>query len=453
MIFTKRFWQDIILALFLLASLPLQAKSAAQNQSLSDQSIVDAYDYYLGRLLILRQEQIDFDKGGFKWNQIVHRTPGGVEWANPNLDVAYSEAWVAIDNKTCTLVEVPKITGRYYTVQVLNGWGETTANINERNFPTHPFGKFALCMKESKVSLPEGTERINLPNEKSRLLARVELGKDPKQAVILQKQIKLSSTGVPKVSASPKIADFTNNRLPGAEIFANAQQVLTSDPDINEGMANLQANVMAISRAIAEPKQKNHINQVIQEKAIPEFRRSFASLGTRKNGWDRPATVGNYGADYKSRTAINFGGIWANNNQEAVYFRTNEDGDGKPLNGSEHYTMTFPKNELPKSLARYFWSVIVVDAEKFQVIPNQLKRYNLNNNSHLTYNKDGSLTLIFANRLPINMLEGNWIPTPLGENYHLTFRFYGPVEKVVNGSYFPPPLLKQTSAISQNRLY
>lgn len=452
MTFNKRCLQEILLALLLLISLPLQAKLEAQNQELSDQEIVDAYNYYLGRLLVLRQEQNDFDKDGFKWNQLVHRDVGGVQWANPNLDVAYSEAWVAVDKQNCSIVEVPKITGRYYTVQVLNGWGETTANINERNYPAHPNGKFALCLNESKVNLPEGTERINLPNEKSRVLTRIELGKNPKEAIRLQKEFKIYSTGKPKISASPKIANFTNSRLPGADAFANAQQVLISDPDLSEGMANYQANVMAISRAIADPKQKARINTVIEKQAIPEFRKSFANLGTTQNGWTHPTPVGNYGSNYKVRTAVNYGGIWANSEKEVVYFKTNVDSTGQELNGSEHYKMTFPKDALPQSMARYFWSVIVVDAQNFQVIPNLLKRYNLNNTSPLKYGKDGSLTLVFSNRLPLNETESNWIPTPLGENYDLTFRFYGPNDKVLSGKYFPPPLVKQTSAISQNSL-
>ena len=54
-------------------------------------------------------------------------------WANPNLDVAYSEAWVAVDENTPVILEVPKIEGgRYYSWQMLNGWGETVLNINER---------------------------------------------------------------------------------------------------------------------------------------------------------------------------------------------------------------------------------------------------------------------------------------------------------------------------------
>jgi hypothetical protein len=93
----------------------------------------------LARLLVARQQQLDF-KEGFKWNELVHRKPGEVVWPNPNLDVAYSEAWVAVDDSSCLLVTVPEIAGRYYTVQFLNGWGETLANINARVFPDKASG-------------------------------------------------------------------------------------------------------------------------------------------------------------------------------------------------------------------------------------------------------------------------------------------------------------------------
>ena len=98
---------------------PVCAQPAAR---LADRDIVEAYEYMLGRLLVLRQENLDF-KEGFKWNEIIHRAPGGVDWANPNLDVVYSEAWIALDEKSCTLIDIPEIKGRYYTVQILNGWG------------------------------------------------------------------------------------------------------------------------------------------------------------------------------------------------------------------------------------------------------------------------------------------------------------------------------------------
>jgi hypothetical protein len=65
----------------------------------------------------------------------------------------------------------------------------------------------------------------------------------------------------------------------------------------------------------------------------------------------------------------------------------------------------------------------------------------LNEASPLTFNADGSLTSVFAPKRPDKSPESNWLPTPAGEQYNLSFRFYG-LAKDVEGQYVPPPLVK-----------
>lgn len=77
--------------------------------------------------------------------------PLGSDFVNPNLDVAYFEAWFAVDDRTPVLLEIPEIKGRYYTVQILDEWGEVIANINERTFPSQPYGKFVLVKPASEA--------------------------------------------------------------------------------------------------------------------------------------------------------------------------------------------------------------------------------------------------------------------------------------------------------------
>jgi hypothetical protein len=117
------------------------------SPTIAEQDISDSYIYLLGRLLVTRQQQLDFEEG-FKWNELIHRKPGEVNWPNPNLDVAYSEAWVAVDENSCLLVTVPKITGRYYTVQFLNGWAETGHSERGRQQTTHyrDAPEFGFCL-------------------------------------------------------------------------------------------------------------------------------------------------------------------------------------------------------------------------------------------------------------------------------------------------------------------
>ena len=50
--------------------------------------------------------------------------------------------------------------------------------------------------------------------------------------------------------------------------------------------------------------------------------------------------------------------------------------------------------------AKYFWSVIAVDAKHMRVLPNPLNRFLLNNQSKLEYGEDASLTLYFASEKP-----------------------------------------------------
>jgi hypothetical protein len=414
------------------------------TQKIADQDISDAYIYLLSRLLVLRQQQLDFQEG-FKWNALVHRKPGAVDWPNPNLDVAYSEAWVAVDEKSCLIVSVPRIADRYYTVQFLNGWGETVANINERVFPQHPNGEFAICLKGSQVPIPAGAERIDVPVKYMRVLLRVALGADWDAAVALQRQFEFRAIGQPVLPTIPKTPIFDIEALLGVEAFEAAELALDSEADINPGMEELQATTRAIARAVKDPATRARVDQVIRSRAFAEFKKAMPTLGdgTVRNGWVLSSTIGVYGKNWLLRTLVNDGGIWANTMQEVIYYKAFVDPAGNPLSGDHAYKLTFPKDQLPEQYATYFWSVIAVDAAHRRVLPNPLKRYLLNKETNPQYGQDGSLTLYFADAKPKEAPDGNWLPTPKGIGYSLTFRFYRPKGAVAQRTYFPPPLVEE----------
>jgi hypothetical protein len=204
------------------------------------------------------------------------------------------------------------------------------------------------------------------------------------------------------------------------------------------------ADARAIGKVIKDPAERERVAKVVREQAYAEYAKFGNTIGhgVVHNGWARPAVVGNYNIDFIARTLITFGGIWANVMPEVLYYRAGADGTGATLSGDNTYTMTFPKGELPQSFAKYFWSVIAVDPVHYRVLPNPKKRYLLNRETKPEYNSDGSLTLYFAADKPANAPDGNWLPTLKGSGYRLTFRFYGPIGGVSNGTYFPPPLVK-----------
>jgi hypothetical protein len=185
--------------------------------------------------------------------------------------------------------------------------------------------------------------------------------------------------------------------------------------------------------------------RIIRTRAFADIARAGATIGhgTVRNGWARPGVVGEYGIDYVARTLVNYRGIWANIKPEVLYYRGGSDATGAELNGDHAYTLTFPRDALPSRFAKYFWSVIAVDSTRFRVLPNPLERYLINEASRPEYGRDGSLTLYFAAERPPGAPDGNWLPTPRGQRYRLTFRFYGPLDGVANGTYFPPPIVRR----------
>jgi hypothetical protein len=422
----------------------MAASETRFSTSLSDQDVSDAYIYLLGRLLITRQQQVDFDTEGFVWNQLLHRQPGQVDWPNPNLDVAYSEAWVTLDEHSALLVTVPKIVGRYYVVEFLNGWGETVGNINARLFPDHPHGLFAVCVEGARVDLPAGAIRLDVPVKTLRVLLRVELGADRDGAIALQHQFTFEVQGDPKPPTIPRTPMFDIEALPGVEAFEAADLALDSGADFNPGMEAVSAKVRAVAQAVKDPAERARIDAVIRGKAWADFGKAALVIGrgSVRNGWARPACCGHFGDDWLTRSLVNFGGIWANVFEEAIYYKGNVDGTGEKLDPANVYTLTFPADDLPSKYAKYFWSIIALDAVHRRILPNPLKRYLLNNQSDLQLARDGSLTLYFAGERPVDAPEGNWLPT-VGQTLSCTFRFYGPRDAVADGAYFPPPLVKR----------
>jgi hypothetical protein len=279
----------------------------------------------------------------------------------------------------------------------------------------------------------------------SRVLARVELGSDPDAAIALQHQFKFRATGTPKLPDIPKTPIFELEALPGVEAFEAAEIALDGEPDLSVGLEALQEKARAVGKAVKDPAERARVDQVIRTRAFAAIGKAGAIIGhgTTLNGWARPGVVGEYGLDYVTRTLVNNGGIWANIKPEVLYYRGNHDQVGADLSGDNVYTLTFPKDQLPAQYATFFWSVIAVDGVRFRVLPNPLNRFLLNNQSKLQYGADGSLTLYFADQKPADAPDGNWLPTPKGSKYRLTFRFYRPTEGVANGTYYPPPLIKR----------
>ena len=412
-----------------------------QSSTPTDQDIIDAYTYLYARYLVLQQENHDINIEKVGYNKIKYNPLGSAQFVNPNLDVAYLEAWIAVDAAHAVVLNVPKIEGRYYTAQLLDGWGQVITNINERNYPKTPYGKFALVLKGTNPTIPAGAVKIELPSEKVKMLARVELKGTSAIAQKLQQQFTFDVPPGIKIAPLIKIPQFTPKAPIGGEIFENVEEVLNSYPDAMPKAKEYQAKAIAVANYVkTDAKIKSHIDEVVKTKAIPAFLAGAKGFGTQKGGWSVTYVAGNFGDDIMARDIINYGGLWANTIDEAIYFIGLTDSNKQPLSGDKVYEIKFPKGQLPDSAVNAFWSVTLYSVPDYRVVDNKLKRYNLNNVSGLKTNPDGSLSIWLASSLPKNAIESNWLPTPSGKGFSLNLRMYVSKKEVLDGKWFPAPI-------------
>lgn len=434
-----------LLAIASAVSLAAATPSIAVDQyKPDDKTIGDAYIYLLARLLVIRQEHVDKGGEGFAYNKIKYNPPGSADFANPNFDVAYLEAWFTVDDRTPVILEVPEIEGRYYTAQILDEWAEVIVNINERTFASKPFGKFALVAPGFQGSLPADATRIELHSHKAKLLGRVELKGDTDGAVALQKAFKITPLGNPVVAPPPFVTPFGNANLPGADIFQDVDARLNSAVDVSPNAAQMQQQVRAVTGYVASSAEaRARVDKLIREKIIPEFiEYTFTKASPYKNHWLIANAAGNFGANFWGRAAANYAGIWTNQISEVVYIVATQDADGKTLDGSNSYVIDFPADDLPSSVVNSYWSVILVGVPDYRVVPNDLKRYNFNSYSPLKNDEDGSLKIAIGPKPLPGVAESNWLPAPEGKPFSLTFRAYVPKDVVKRGEWAPPAVTR-----------
>jgi hypothetical protein len=153
------------------------------------------------------------------------------------------------------------------------------------------------------------------------------------------------------------------------------------------------------------------------------------------NGWNSAVNNAQWGTDYLNRAATAKSNIYENTPDETKYIYTDYDAAGKQLVGTNTYTVTFPKGELPP--VKGFWSVTLYNEHHF-FHPNQLNRYSLGTKSKsLKFNPDGSLTLYAGAKSPGKEKESNWLPAPNG-TFSLYIRAYWPEKAIIDSTWKPP---------------
>jgi hypothetical protein len=426
---------------------------------LSVDELMDAWMYVFGRYLVIRQEHIDLREDGVDNNVLKHNRAvlAGVAagqaptFVNPNLDVVYSETWIAVDEHTPAVLEVPAVpavpAGTYYTAQIVDEWAEITYNVNERTFPEHLHGSFAVCLAGSDPEMPDGAVRLDIPSGKAKLLVRVQLRDNLDQAVALQHGFSLRSVGTPHVEPAIDIAMFTNAAPPGSAMFTRPQldQALAA-PDRSRRGAEFAPRLDQIADLVArDPARARQIDEIVSTTIFPRFIHELTHMNEVGNRWRSTGNRTGFGSDYRFRAIANFGGIWWNSATEVIYYPLQSDETGQPPTGDHTYAICFAPGQSPGEHVDGYWSITLYSHPDVMLVPTPAGQYAISFRTDLTLDADGGFTIHISPELPPDVPKAHWLPsTGPGKPWVLVMRLYLPKPDVLDGSWTPPAMTTQT---------
>jgi hypothetical protein len=458
---------SLVLAPALAPAAMAQGAPPATAEAEAQAIAVDAYVYFypLVTMDVTRKQFTNIEPGKElgkgpmnMFNNVPEYPPANFKGVvRPNFDTLYSISYLDM-TKEPVVVSVPDTNGRYYLLPMLDMWLDVFASPGWRTTGTQA-GNFLVAPPGWNGPIPSGMTRISAPTPFVWIIARTKTdGPQDYDAVHkIQAGYKvtlLSQWGKtpvpPTVTIDPAVDMKTPPKvqvdtMPAGKFFAYAAELLKVDPPhITDEpiIAQMKKIGIEIGNGFDIDKVSPAVRKAIE--SAPEAGQKLmewklATLARVANGWSMNTdTMGVYGNYYLKRAIVAQIGLGANLPEDAIYPLNLGDETGKPLDGSNKYTLHFEKSAAPPVDA--FWSITLYDPEGFQV-PNSLNRFAVSSWMPFKYNADGSLDIYFQNESPGKDKEANWLPAPKGP-FNLTMRLYAPKSDALTGKWNPPPVTR-----------
>jgi hypothetical protein len=473
----SRAMRKLLLALLLLSVTLSTAAKAAMTEEEAHAIGVDAYLYFYPIISFditrLYSTNIEPDKEPLKAPMNMFASAAAYPSADNkfvvrvNFDTLYSIAYLDL-TKEPMVVSSLDTNGRYFLLPMLDAWtdvfaspGWRTTGTQAQTFLVAPQGWRPEPRDRviEDFKLPKDTQRIDTPTPYMVIIGRTKTdGPQDYDAVHKiqagYKVTPLSQWGKPSQPVTVKIDPSVDMKtppkkqvdtMPANRYFAYAAELLkVNPPHITD-----QPMVDQLKKIGIVPGQSFDFDKVDPaiQRALVSAREdaqelmvwSVPTLGRVANYWQMNTnTMGVYGNYYLKRAIIAQLGLGANVPEDAIYPFNMGDETGKPLDGTNKYTLHFTKGATPPANA--FWSVTLYDSEGYQVA-NTLNRFAVSSWMPFKYNADGSLDLYFQNESPGTDKEANWLPAPKGP-FNLTMRLYAPKLEALTGKWNPPSVTR-----------
>ncbi len=435
---------------------PVEARAVAKEATIYGFPLVDNYRV---------QYSYFADKGGpeFKadWNTLVNNarvyTPDDKAIQTPNSDTPYS--YVGADLRAEPLVfTVPKVeNGRYYSLQFIDLYTFNFAYVGSRATGNGE-GHYLLAGPNWKGEKPDGiTAVIQCETEFAFILYRTQLlGPDDIDNVkVIQTGYKVeplsSFLGTPTPVPAP-VVDFFKP-LSAAEEKTSPRffeqlsfilQFCPTHPSEKKLMARFAKLGIGGGKNFDLTPLSPELQQAVSDgmadawAAFQQHKKEFVDTGKASSA-DSFGTREALKNDYLTRMSGAVLGIYGNSKAEALYPAYFVDAEGKPLSGTNRYTIRFALDELPPVNA--FWSLTLYELPSSLLSANALNRYLINSPMlpNLMKDSDGGVTLYIQHETPGAGKEANWLPAPSGP-FFMAMRLYWPKTEALDGRWKAPAL-------------
>ena len=372
-----------------------------------------------------------------------------------NADTLYSLGYLDLQ-KEPLVIQIPPISGRYYTTQFTDAYLNNFYYIGTRLNDTTG-GTYLISGPNWKGEVPADMKEIKSPTNISTIGFRIFVSgpSDVPNVTPIQDKLVLTPISVfgQNTTSQSMVTTETNDstQVPigtkpalipttGIKIFNEiSKDMAYNQPPESDSKVLAKFATIGIGPGLKPSDTKNETIRAALENGITEGQKLIDSkvqvIGNKVNGWKVNLNYGNYGTDYLLRAAVTKSGGAAHNAEEAIYPTNNEDNRGQPLTGANKYSIHFDKGQTPP--VDQFWSITMYDIDGY-LVDNPLNRYSISSqNEGLKHNPDGSLDIYLQHESPGTEKESNWIPSPTGE-FSLSLRMYGPQEPMLNGEYQIP---------------